>query len=91
MIMIYIYIVPFIHQNHKVLCISIDKNTLYSNHCIHRGIAAISRARQQAVQEYLIIAFMKYPFFLTAGALRVLYSDFVIKSDGKNTLKTTMS
>lgn len=43
MIMIYIYIVPCIHWDHKVLYISMDKNILDNKHSIHHQITATSQ------------------------------------------------
>lgn len=90
MIMIYIYIVPCIHWDHKVLYISMDKNILDNKRSIHHQITATSPARQQAVRERAA-AFPEPLSLLAAVALGVLYGNFVIKPGDKNTLKTTMS
>lgn len=91
MITIYIYIVPCIHWDHKVLYISMDKNILDNKHLsIYHQITATSPARQQTVQER-VAAFPEPRSLLAAMALGVLYGNFVIKPGDKNTLKTTMS
>lgn len=90
MIMIYIYIVPCIRRDHKVLYICMDKNILDNKHSIHHQITAPSLARLQAVQER-VAAFPEPLSLLAPMALGVLYGNFVIKPGDKNTLKTTMS
>lgn len=89
MIMIYIYIVPCIRWDPKVLYTCMDKNILDNKHSIHHQITTPFLARLQAVQER-VVAFPEPLSLLTPTALGVLYGNFVIKPGDKNTLKATM-